>query len=345
MGFTQRRQKGAPLGDIVMAFFRANYDLSPKTARWYRQNLDAFIAFVETTQGRKATLGDVDKGHVDAFLKHSIGRPTRKYPKGSAFAARAASVTLKRFATFLASERILADEFGASVLRAVRRPRVDDDVRQPLSDVQLDRILHAAGRTGDRDRAIVVLMAGSGLRANEAREARVSDLDLDAGTFRVRPETSKFGRERVAYLHPAVTKELDRYLRYRRLDAEPGSPLFPTRTGTCFDEDGFAKVFTRLRHRSGVRGFSAHVLRHTWATNFMRAQGANLLELKRQGGWERWEMVERYSHAVPVRDRRSLPNPLETPQRNASAHQLFAGLGRPRLTPTLAAPCAGPDCG
>jgi len=29
----------------------------------------------------------------------------------------------------------------------------------------------------------------------------------------------------------------------------------------------------------------------------MRAPNANLLELKRQGGWARWEMVERYSHA------------------------------------------------
>jgi hypothetical protein len=34
------------------------------------------------------------------------------------------------------------------------------------------------------------------------------------------------------------------------------------------------------------------------------------LELKRQGGWQRWEQVERYSHAVPHHDRRTLPNPL-----------------------------------
>ncbi|MEK7862896.1 MAG: hypothetical protein AAB295_06485, partial [Chloroflexota bacterium] len=43
----------------------------------------------------------------------------------------------------------------------------------------------------------------------------------------------------------------------------------------------------------------------------------SLLELKRQGGWERWEMVERYSHRVPVRDRLALPNPLEAPQKTA----------------------------
>jgi integrase len=331
MSLTQMRQKTAPLRDIIEGFFRANYDLSPKTARWYRQNLDDFLGFVEQAHGREAILSDVDKGYVDAFLKARISRPTCRYPKGSPFAARAASATLKRFANYLASEGILADQFGTSVLKHVRRTRVDDDVRQPLSDAQLERLLDVAGRPGDRDHTMVVLLAGSGLRANEAREARVGDLDLDGGTFRVRPETSKFGRERVVYLHPAVTKELDRYLRYRHLDANPESPLFPTRAGEPFDEDGFAKVFTRLKRRSGIRGFSAHVLRHTWATNFMKAEGANLLELKRQGGWERWEMVERYSHAVPVKDRRSLPNPLEPSHKTAFGQQPSARISRLRV--------------
>jgi len=34
-------------------------------------------------------------------------------------------------------------------------------------------------------------------------------------------------------------------------------------------------------------------------------------ELKRQGGWQRWEQVERYSHAVPPQNRRTLPNPFD----------------------------------
>lgn len=69
-------------------------------------------------------------------------------------------------------------------------------------------------------------------------------------------------------------------------------------------------MFQRIRARSGVRVFCAHVLRHTWATNFMRQPGADLLQLERQGGWARWEMVERYSHAIPIHDRNVLPNPL-----------------------------------
>lgn len=136
-------------------------------------------------------------------------------------------------------------------------------------------------------------------------------MDLERGEFQVRPETSKFGKARTVSLHPAVVRDLDRYLRDRATARDAAAPRFPTRSGEPFTEDGFAKLFQRLRRASGLSVFSAHLMRHTWATNFMRIPGASLLELKRQGGWRRWEQVERYSHAVPHQDRRTLPNPLQ----------------------------------
>src|SRR5207237_10030099 len=78
----------------------------------------------------------------------------------------------------------------------------------------------------------------------------------------------------------------------------------------AFTIDAFGKVFLRLKAKSGIAEFSAHVCRHTWATAFMQVPNASLLELKRQGGWAKWEMLERYSHVAPPRDRNALPNPL-----------------------------------
>ncbi len=122
-----------------------------------------------------------------------------------------------------------------------------------------------------------------------------------------------------------MTSGLERYLRERGTSRDPDAPLFFTRTGDQYTIDGFGKLFERIRTRSELRDFSAHLLRHTWATNFMRAPGASLLELKRQGGWHRWEQVERYSHAVPVQDRRAMPNPL---QKTAFGQQPSARVSR-----------------
>jgi integrase len=303
------RHLNAPLQDFVESFFRSNYDLSQPTERWYRQNLREFVGFIELARGREARLSDLDKPMADAFLKHRSRVPTRRYPGGSPFATRAAATTVKRFANYLAQDGILTDAVGLSVLKHVRRGKVDDDVRRPLSDEETARVIAAASSMGRVARATVILGLGSGLRLNEMREARVADLDLLRGEFNVRPETSKFGRGRTTSLHPDVMRDLERYLRDRTV-RNPDSPLLPTRTGGRYTTDGFGKVFERIRRQSGCRDFSAHLMRHTWATNFMRAPGASLLELKRQGGWQRWEQVERYSHAVPVQDRRAMPNPL-----------------------------------
>lgn len=310
MTIAEMRHKNAPLADVIASFFRANYEISPRTEAWYRQNLRDFLKFVERTTGRAARISDVSKPMADAFLKERRTKPTAKYSQGSAFAARAAATTLKRFASYLAEEGILADNLGISVLKTVKRGKVDKNVCQPLNDSEAARAIDGAAHLGTVARAAVIFDLDTGLRLNELREARVGDLDLARGEFNVRPETSKFGRGRMVSLHPELAREMERYLRDRQIGRDALAPLFPTRTGEAYSDDGFSKLFQRIRRTSGLSDFSAHLLRHTWATNFMRVPGANLLELKRQGGWERWEMVERYSHAVPMTDRSRLPNPL-----------------------------------
>ena len=140
-------------------------------------------------------------------------------------------------------------------------------VRRPLTKEQVGQLVERAGPRGSLERAVVMFMLGTGVRLNEAREARVGDIDLDACTFTVRPETSKFGRSRVTYFHRDVAAEIDLYLRERedRWDDDPTTPLFPNAQGRPYNDDGWDKLFQRLKRRSGIADFCAHRLRHTWA--------------------------------------------------------------------------------
>jgi integrase len=90
--------------------------------------------------------------------------PTERYPAGSAFATRAACLSLKRFASWLADEGIAAETDGRSLLRTFLRTKVDDDVRRPLSDPEVERLLAAATRAGLGARALIVFALGTGLR-------------------------------------------------------------------------------------------------------------------------------------------------------------------------------------
>lgn len=129
-------------------------------------------------------------------------------------------------------------------------------------------------------------MLGTGLRLNEARALMVADVDFANCTVTVRSETSKFRKGRTVYMHKEVAYQLDRYVRNRDNNSQNdprNAPLRVNRSGEPFTIDSFGKIFLRLKERSGIKNFSAHVCRHTWAADFMKVPNASLLETQASG--------------------------------------------------------------
>ena len=293
-----------PLLTALESFFVSNYDLAPKTKAFYRQNIAAFAKFISEKLGREAMISDLQKDYTEHYLAQVRSEPTAKYPTGSVFRVDAAAKSLKRLSNWFAESGIQADKLGFSLLRAVKKAKVPDNVRAALTEEEMDAIL-SAYRPGTVEYTVIVLMLGTGLRFNEARELLVGDIDFANGLLTVRPEISKSKELRTVDVHDAVMKELDRYLRQRHI-RRPEQPLFLTDEGKPFSEDGFDKLFRRIRRESGVAHFHAHLTRHTWATRYK----GDILELKRQGGWKDWKQVERYRHGQrPARE--NLVNPLD----------------------------------
>ncbi len=307
----QHMDLATPFPDAIDAFLIAcdASNKSERTKRWYRANLLEFTKWL-TEKGITATLADLEPGLVNAYLVHRRTRSTRTGRRASVSALRADAMTLKVFANWLAKEELLCDRNGASVLRRVSLPRHSDEaVRRNLKDAELERIIDST--THPRDRALIVLLAGCGLRLNEARELRLGDLDWNERTLRVRGATSKSRRDRLVDVPADVAGVLHRYVREHRVgDRRDDAPLFTTRSGKGFTLDGFGKLFTKIKQRSGIADFSAHLLRHTWATNFRRAGSGDLFDLQEQGGWKRLEMVRRYAKQRPREERLHAPSPL-----------------------------------
>lgn len=59
--------------------------------------------------------------------------------------------------------------------------------------------------------------------------------------------------------------------------------------------DGIRKAFSGACRRAGIKDFSAHDCRHTWAT-WHYAANRDLLGLQKLGGWKTLAMVQRYAH-------------------------------------------------
>lgn len=288
------RNVDTPLGSVLRSFELAIHDLSPKTRAWYLDQLRRYAAWLEKA-GKEVTVRSITPDLVNAYIAE------RKLV--SAHSARASAASLKVFASWLARTGIHRTRAGDSVLRHVRTPRPKPGVPKALTDEDLARVMKVAqeGDNPARDFAIVTLMVGCGLRLAEACGLHIEDIDWQQGLIHVSAETAKGGKARTVRLDAIAAQAIDRYIADFR-HAEDGV-LFLTNDRQPFKLGGFGKVFYRICQRSGLDRFHAHMLRHTWATNFRRVGAGDLFDLQEEGGWSDLTMPRRYAAPRPVRER------------------------------------------
>lgn len=308
------RNLRTPLESVTESYLLHCQDRKPRTLESYGQQLTMFMRWLRAHE-YACELGDLDSAVVNQYLAER--------QRVSRFTARAAAAVLKAMATWLA-EAGIRHIGGRSVLAGVRTPSVPQDVRRPLSDTDVEQVLRAAkgGRNGERDFALVMLALDCGLRLNELRELRLADVDPRELVVTVRAQTSKSDRTRQVRMGRSAAQAMDRYAKDVR-EEHPGigpaaGTLFLGDDGLRMTRGGLGEVFTRIRRRSGVAGFSAHVLRHTWATNYRRRDCGDLYDLKYEGGWSDLKMVGRYAHQGPLAERRRGPSVMDAYLRDRS---------------------------
>ncbi len=301
------RDGDSPLASVVESFLLDRSDLSDRTRVLYSDLLRQFSERIEETQKRPAAVADVNPDIVNDYVRHR--------ERSSRHQARNACVALKSLAKFLAIRGIWHDQ-GLSVLRHVRIPQTDV-VRRHLQDDEVRKVVAEAerGRYGVRDRALVMLILGTGLRLNEIANLHLSDLDFAESILLVSAESTKGRpgrrREREVTLPREVLRELDHYLRdFRKGGVNPEALLFTDRSGAPLSRQGIAQIFRRIKRRTGMEALCAHALRHTWATRFRRVGSGDLFDLQEEGGWSDLRMVRRYAKGRPREERRRAPSPL-----------------------------------
>ncbi len=207
------------------------------------------------------------------------------------------------------------------ILRAPRYPRVMihipsvDDIRKLLD--ACDYTAPSKGKrkgfrmprpTAKRDRALVMLLVDTGMRAGEVGQLRVGDIDLDTGRIVVR--RGKGGKGRTVFASSATLKALEDYWETR--DISPDSPAFITRNGRALTTNEISHLIRNLGKRAGI-SVHPHALRHFFATQFLR-NGGDALTLKRLLGHSTLSMVEYYVSLIDddLQDAHKRASPLKS---------------------------------
>ena len=122
--------------------------------------------------------------------------------------------------------------------------------------------------SGARDLAIITLLLDSGLRSNELVTLQMKDVHLEEGYLKV---MGKGQKERIVPFGSSSKKSLLKYLYHFR--AEPAyadiENCFLTLEGQRLSNNALQLIMKRLGNRSGVKRLHAHLLRHTFAVNYL----------------------------------------------------------------------------
>ncbi len=159
--------------------------------------------------------------------------------------------------------------------RGVRRPK---RLPKALTLEELGSLLNAPDLTkpeGVRDRALMELVYGAGLRISEAVELRVEELDLDTAAFRV---TGKRGKVRWLPLPRFTTPWVEKYLKEARpkLAKRAIAQVFVGSRGQALSRQSAYLLLEKHAKSAGLRRkVSPHVLRHTYAVHLLQG-GADL---------------------------------------------------------------------
>jgi integrase/recombinase XerC len=265
--------------DAAAERFLASPGLSEATRRSYRADLRHFTCWLEQ---RTLPLERVDTRALADYAAE-LGRG-RSRPAAATVARRLAAVrSFLRFA--LGPSRV------PETVLALRAPRrLPDAPRAADVAARLDA-LRDEEPLGLRDRALLELLYGAGLRSAEAVALDLGDADFERETLHVR---GKGGKERVVPLGEEAAFRLARYLRAGRPRLARGAEdaLFLSIRGRRLDTSTLRRLFP-----------NPHRLRHAYATHLLEG-GADLRTIQELLGHASLSTTQVYSHVDARRLRR-----------------------------------------
>jgi len=274
-----------------MDYLRDQRRVSPQTLRAYRKDLAQFGEYLaeERRDGEAPGPEGIDTLAVRGF----VARLSRSGLGKSSIARKLSAVR-----SFL-RHAVREGRLESSPAESIRAPRVPKALPRTMTVDEIFNLLdhiQGDGPAALRDRAILELLYGGGLRVSELVALDQDDLDLSALLVRVLGKGNKerlvpFGRK----AGEALSRWLDRSRPLRAKGDEPQAVFLNLRGGRLSDRSVRRILDRRLRDAAIHARLSPHALRHSFATHLLGA-GADLRSIQELLGHSSLSTTQRYTH-------------------------------------------------
>jgi len=268
-------------------------DLSKNTIRNYIADIKNFASWYEEHHAEEIEVQKITSYHLNFFRDQMIGARRLKVSS-----VNRKTQSLRRFFRFLAEKKTIKINIADSI-KFIRRTKSTKP--NALSKNEVHALLSVAGNSShglsSRNYAVIQLILQTGLRISELINLQWRDLLLYERSGSVRVVDGKGHRERVIPLNSSARKAVSSYIENKEYDST--TPVFLSKHGKIHTPRALQKVVSNLATKANINRIrvTPHVLRHTFATNYLRANPGCLIELATLLGHESLDTTAIYTKA------------------------------------------------
>ncbi|OPX33654.1 tyrosine recombinase XerC [candidate division KSB1 bacterium 4484_188] len=276
--------------DNFLHYLRTERVYSQNTLVSYRTDLSQFLEYLENREGSsQVRLEMVDTGNIKDFVENLFIHGLNKRSIARKLSA------IKSYFRYLKRMGIIS----ANPALGISAPKLDKNLPVVLDEEQARKLMELPPDNtfeGKRDRAILELFYGCGIRLSELIHLRMKQIRLESDYIIIEGKRKK---ERIVPIGKYARSALERYLKIRnekiRLFMNP-EIVFVNKNGKSLYPLSVQKMVKKyLGEISEQEHLSPHVLRHTFATHLLD-RGADLLSVKELLGHSSLSTTQIYTH-------------------------------------------------
>lgn len=273
---------------MYLDYLRIERGLATNTIVGYRKDLELLTYWIEENTAESNPI-NIPTSTIQDFLYQRS-----KSVKTSTLNRCLAS--LRGFFSFLHFSELRTD----NPMDLIDSPKNARNLPEVLSLKEIDAMvaqIDLSEPQGERNRSMIELLYGCGLRVSELTHLRLSDLFFDEGFIRIE---GKGGKQRLVPIAPITQKYIQIYLKevrvHQPIHPEATDIVFLNRRGRMLTRNMIFIIVKELAEKAGItKNVSPHTFRHSFATHLLE-NGADLSAIQQMLGHESITTTEIYTH-------------------------------------------------
>lgn len=268
---------------------RLEQSLSDNSIAAYAHDMELFIQYLQSIN-HSMLLKDIRQENIENFLAHL-------YDLGLSASSQARILSgIKKFYAYLLQEKIVEENpthliSSPSIGRHIPDVLTYEEICSMIENIDLSMPF------GHRNKAILEVMYGCGLRVSEVISLKISNIYANDEFIRV---FGKGNKERLIPISQSIIKTLYLYIEGERktqnINPKHSDTLFINRRGAGLSRQMIFLIIKDLAEKSGIKkNIGPHTIRHSFATHLLEG-GADLRAVQQMLGHSSISTTEIYTH-------------------------------------------------